>query len=291
MTRDLSGRNGIITGAGRGIGRRIAERCAADGMRVALVARTESELTETAREIEAAGGTAMVCPADVTDLATLRRIVSKALRAWERIDLLVNNAGVLKSIGPLWETDPVEWRADLEVNVFGVYAGCRAVVPAMMAAGGGRIVNMAGGGTHGPFPYVSAYAASKAAVMRLTENLAFELDRADANVKVFGLTPGFIPTGMTRQFAATDRGRRWMDFMIRRMEAGDHTTPDHAAAIVAAIARGELDAYHGRYLSAPDDAPRLAELPAEGARLGDTDRRRLRIMGYESLHDVANGSG
>ena len=267
MTQDLKGRTGIITGAGRGIGRRIAERCAGDGMRVALVARTDSELAETARGIEAAGGTAMVCPADVTDLAALRRIVSRVLRTWERIDLLVNDAGVLKSIGPLWETDPVEWRTDLEVNVFGVYAGCRAVVPAMTAAGGGRVVNMAGGGTHGPFPYVSAYAASKAAVMRLTENLAFELDRAGANIKVFGLTPGFVPTGMTRQFAATDRGRRWMDFMIRRLESGDHTTPDQAAAVVAAIARGQLDAFHGRFLSAPDDAPRLAELQAEGTDL------------------------
>jgi len=283
MTSKLSGQTALVTGAGRGIGRAIAERLGQAGMRTALVSRTESELQEVAQAIGRAGGEALVLPADVLLPETVHRAVAQVHERWGRLDLVVNNAGVLGSIGPLWETDPGEWRNDLQVNVLGVYNGCRYAVPVMMEQGSGRIVNLVGGGTHRPFPYVSAYAAGKSAVMRLTENLAVELDRAESPVRVFAMTPGFIPTRMTEQFARTERGRRWMDFMAERLEKGDHTTPDHAASLVAAIATGDLDAFHGRFLSAPHDAPGLQDLLAEGEQIaanGSTDRL-LRVLGRD----------
>ena len=278
MSGRLNGKVGIVTGAGRGIGRAIARKLAAEGMQTALLARTEEELHETADLIAGDGGDgkAMVLAADVTDFAGLQRAVELVLSAWDRVDLLVNNAGVLNAIGPLWETEPEDWRNDVDVNVYGVYAACRAVLPVMLERGAGRIVNMAGGGAGGPFPFVSAYAAGKSAVTRLTENLAVELDALERPVRVFALTPGFIRTEMTEQFERTDAGRRWMDFMVERFEKGDDTSPEHAAAVVAAVAAGELDAFHGRFLNAPQDAPRLRELAAAGGG-PDGEARTLRI--------------
>ena len=278
MSGRLTGTTAIVTGAGRGIGRTIARKLAAEGMEVALLARTEEQLHETAELIAADGGEgkAMVLPADVTELDDLREAVHMVRNAWGRIDLLVNNAGVLGAIGPLWETDPASWRRDVDVNVYGVYAACSVVLPVMLEAGAGRIVNLSGGGAASPFPFVSAYAAGKCAVTRLTENLALELDIAKQPVRAFAVTPGFIRTAMTEQFEQTDAGRKWMDFMIDRFARGDDTTPDHVAAVVAAVAAGELDAFHGRFLDAPRDAGRLAELAAMDD-VGEREVRTLRI--------------
>ncbi|MFO7655076.1 MAG: SDR family oxidoreductase [Candidatus Krumholzibacteriia bacterium] len=282
LPRDrLEGQVALVTGAGRGIGRAIAERCAAAGMRTALLARSRDQLEETAEGLRAAGGEALVLPADVTEPARMAESVARLKQTWGDIHLAVAAAGILSSIGPLWETDPDEWRDDLLVNVFGVYCTCRAVVPHMVAAGRGRVIALVGGGVHAPFPHVSAYAAGKAGVMRLVENLAVELDAAASPVRVLAVTPGFIRTGMTEQFAASERGRRWMKPMAERLETGRDTTPDHVADLVIATAGGRLDAFHGRFLSAPQDAPRLDRLPAEGQRLAGTDGRKLRIEGFE----------
>jgi NAD(P)-dependent dehydrogenase (short-subunit alcohol dehydrogenase family) len=270
--RALSGTAGLITGAGRGIGRVVAERLAAVGMTVGLVARSETELRATAAAVAAAGGRAEVLPTDVTDSDAVAAAVDRFHAAAGRLDLVINNAGRLAAVGPLWQTDPATWRRDVEINVAGVYLGCRHALPPMLAAGRGRIVNMVGGGVTGPFPYVSAYAASKAAVMRLTENLAAELDREGAPVRVFALTPGLNRTAMTEQFIGTEAGRRWMSYMVELFGTATETTPDRAAAVVVAIAAGRLDAYHGRFLSAPQDAPRLDRLAADGSELGPNAR-------------------
>ncbi len=278
---ELEGQVGIVTGASRGIGRAIAVELAGRGMRVALLARAREDLERVATEIGDAGGEALAAPADVTDLASLREAVDAVRGTWDRIDLLVCNAGRLTAIGPLWLTDPDRWRGDLEVNLAGLYLTCRVVVPVMAEQGSGRVVNLVGGGTHRPFPFVSSYAAAKSAVMRLTENLDSELQLTGTPVSAFAVTPGFIHTDMTERFRSSEAGRRWMGFMAERLERGEDTDPGHAARLIAAIAAGRLDRLRGRFLSAPQDEPELEALIAGAASLAGTDERRLRIQGRE----------
>ncbi|MEZ4388282.1 MAG: SDR family oxidoreductase [Candidatus Krumholzibacteriia bacterium] len=279
MSPSLAPQTALITGAGRGIGRAMARHLARRGMRVAVAARTEVQVEDTVAAIAEAGGEALALVCDVLDLESVQAAVTRVCDAWDRLDLLINNAGSLVSVGPLWQTDPREWSHDVDVNVRGVYHGCRVAVPVMLAAGRGRIVNLAGGGTAGPFLNASAYATSKAAVMRLTENLAAELDAARAPVRVFAVTPGLVRTAMTEQFLHTDQGRRWMQHTAGSLQRGQDVSPQLVSELVAAIAGGELDAYHGRLLSAPHDAGDLPALARAAEGLADDeDRRRLRII-------------
>ena len=280
MSTDLTGHVALITGAGRGIGRAMAEHLAGQGMRVLLCARSADELGEVAKAIADAGGEAAIALTDVLDFDDVQQAVDLALARWDRLDLVVNNAGSLAAIGPLWQTDPREWQQDVTVNVLGVYHGCRAAIPAMIARGGGRVVNLVGGGVHTPFPNASAYAASKTAVMRLTENVQFELAAAGEPVHAFAMTPGLIRTRMTAQFVETERGRRWMDHTGSRLEEGLDITPEAACTLVAALATGDFDFLAGRFLSAPQDAADLDALRHEGSRLAEgSDERLLRIIG------------
>jgi len=151
------------------------------------------------------------------------------------------------------------------------------VLPGMVKRKRGRIVNITGGGASGPFPFLSSYAASKVAVVRLSENLMHELAEIESPVKVFVVSPGFVRTAMTEQFERTEAGRRWMGYMVRRFEQGLDVQPELAAGLIAAIAEGRLDAYAGRYLRAPDDLPRLDELEAKGGFEEGSEKRLLRF--------------
>lgn len=274
-TERLAGQVALVTGASRGIGRTIATRVAAAGARVALSAREEPLLEDAADEIRRAGGEALALPADVTDPHQVQRLVEQTEAQCGPIDLLVNNAGRLGAIGPLWEADPEEWVADVRVDLIGVFYCCRAVLPHLVRRGHGRVVNIVGGGTTRPFPYASAYGAAKTAVLRLTETLAHEL--GDRGVRVFAVNPGLVRTAMTEQFVNTEAGRRWMAAHGRRLEAGRDHPPDLAAEIVVALAAGDLDGLHGRHLYAPEDHDRLDALRDEIPAIVSGDRRVLRL--------------
>jgi NAD(P)-dependent dehydrogenase (short-subunit alcohol dehydrogenase family) len=279
MGATLHGQAGLITGAGRGAGRVMAERLAADGMAVTLVSRTSTEIESVASEIRDRGGAAQAVTADVLDRAALSDATERTVERWGRLDLLVNNAGLLKAVGTTWTVDPDDWARDLQVNVLGVYHGCRAAVPVMESAGRGRIVNLVGGGVNDPFPHASAYATSKAAVMRLTESLAAELTAAASPVRVIAMTPGLVRTGMTTPTLESDERRRWQPLIAEWLDQGKDVPPDLAAGLVAAVATGRLDAFHGRMLSAPHDED-LTALDAEAASLDPDDpQRQLRIHG------------
>lgn len=281
MSDKLQGQVALVTGAGRGIGQAIAVHLAAAGMKVGVASRTESQVAETVAMITDAGGEALALSVDVLDHEAVQAAVTRVLDRWERLDLLVNNAGSLAAIGPLWETEPTLFAQDINVNICGLYHGCRAAIPAMIQAGRGRVINLVGGGTWAPFAYAGAYATSKAAVMRFTENLAVELDAADTPVRAFAMTPGLVRTAMTEQFLGTELGQKWMGHTGKYLEQGGDVPPEFAARLVAAIASGRLDAYHGRFLSAPDDADQVDALVAEAGGLADDpDHRCLRIVGW-----------
>ena len=203
-TGRLVGSVALVTGAGRGIGRVVAEAFAAAGAAVALVARSADELAETVERIEAAGGNAAAAVADVTDGAGLAAAVADLRRLLGPIDLLVNNAGVLGPVGPLWELDLDAWWTTMDVNVRGIVLCSQLVLPAMVRAGRGRIINITSQAGAHRWPLASSYSVSKAAVIKLTENLALETRRH--GVGVFSVHPGLLPIGMSETVAGTTPG-------------------------------------------------------------------------------------
>ena len=187
----LDGRVALITGGGRGIGRAIALAYAGEGARLALSARTASELDKTARTAaERFGSEVITAVADVSSREQVDAAVAQTLDQYGVIDVLVNNAGNIGPVGRVWDNDPEDWASTIAVHLMGVFYGCRAVLPSMLARGQGRIVNMSGVGG----PNMSAYDAAKTSIVNLTENLALEL--ADTSITVNAISPGSIHTRM-----------------------------------------------------------------------------------------------
>src|SRR5215470_5527648 len=145
MQQALTGQVAIVTGSGRGIGRAIAQALAQQGAAVTVTARSGEQLAETVALITAAGGRAIAVAADVTDPPAVERVVTQTEQQLGPVDLLVNNAGVMGPIGPLWEAAPEEWWHAMAIHVYGPVLYCRAVVPGMVARRRGRIINVASG--------------------------------------------------------------------------------------------------------------------------------------------------
>jgi NAD(P)-dependent dehydrogenase (short-subunit alcohol dehydrogenase family) len=253
--RNLDGSVALVTGAGRGIGQRLACSLASAGAAVGLIARSDRELTRTRGLIQAAGGTAAAAQADVTDAAGLGAAIDDLRLQLGRFDLLINNAGVLGPIGPLWEVDGAAWWATMDVNVRGIVLCTQHILPDMIAGGGGRVINLTSqAGVH-RWPLVSAYSVSKAAVVKLTENLALEAGRH--GVRVFSVHPGLLPIGMSETFAAheptTSHERHVRDWALNELAEGRGAEPSKAIELLLRLAAGDGDRLSGRHLSVHDD--------------------------------------
>src|SRR5262245_18049386 len=185
----------LITGAGRGIGKRLAIGFAQAGARVGLLARSQAELDLAKLEIEQAGGNALRLRADVRDLEHLSAAVDRMKVAFGSVDILIGAAGVQGPIGPLHATDPKAWNETIQTNLIGSVNSCRAVLPSMIERRRGKIVLLVGGGAAQARPNFGAYAASKTGLVRLAECLAEEV--RDHNVQVNCLWPGDAYTHMT----------------------------------------------------------------------------------------------
>jgi NAD(P)-dependent dehydrogenase (short-subunit alcohol dehydrogenase family) len=180
----------IVTGASQGIGQVIAQELAGRGDTVVLAARNVEGLKETAAAIEQAGGRHLVVETDVTDRASIEEMVTGVARDLGRIDNLVNNSGIAGPSGKLWEVDPEEWRETFEVNVFGVFAASRAVMPVMIGQGSGSIVIIGSISGKRPLYGRSAYTATKTALIGLTRTLAVEA--GEHGIRVNLISPGFV---------------------------------------------------------------------------------------------------
>ena len=185
----------LITGAGRGIGKRLALGFAEAGARVGLLARSQAELDLAKLEIEQAGGNALRLRADVRDLEQLYAAVDRMRVVFGGLDVLIAAAGVQGPIGPLLSTKPKAWNETIEVNLMGVVNSCRAALPPMIDKRSGKVILVVGGGSGHARPNFGAYAASKAAVVRFAECLAVEV--SDDNVQVNSISPGHVYTHMT----------------------------------------------------------------------------------------------
>lgn len=213
----LAGRNALITGASSGIGRASAEALAAQGARVALMARREDRLTALAERIRGDGGEAMVCPTDVTDLPQVEQAVSTVLEAWSGLDIVVNNAGIMP-VAPLKDLRVEDWTRMIDVNFKGVLHVIAAVLPPMLEAGSGHIVNVGSVAGRRPFPGGAVYAATKFAVRALTAGMQLELSAAEG-IRVTDVQPGVVATelqglnadGYVRAFESAWSDRRMLE--------------------------------------------------------------------------------
>ena len=239
----------IVTGSSRGVGLAIARALKAAEHEVALVARSESELAAAATELGA-----LAVAADIRDPVAVEKAVTRVERELGPVDLLVNNAGTLAAIGPLWEVDPGDWWLDVETSLRGALLCSQAVLPGMLERGRGRIVNISSYAAIRPSPDQSGYAAAKAALLSLTESLA--ASTAERGLAVFAISPGFVRTAMT------DRLRESFP------EAGSGGEVDAARAgeLVAFLASGAADGLSGRFLHALDDVEDLARRADEIVR-------------------------
>jgi 3-oxoacyl-[acyl-carrier protein] reductase len=190
----LAGKVAIVTGASRGIGTAAAFALARAGASVMLGARDAARLARIAADIVAGGGKAISMACDMSDYAAVERMVAQTEAAFGPVDVLVNNAGVIEPIAPIWEADPAVWARNIEVNLVGCFHGVRAVLARMIAAGGGTIINVSSGAGIRPLEGWSAYSSGKAGLAMLTRAIA--LETGDKNIRVYGFSPGTTDTDM-----------------------------------------------------------------------------------------------
>ena len=192
----LDGRVAIVTGASRGLGRSIALALAAAGADVAVASRSAKELAETAGAVEALGRRGLAVPTDVTVYAQVEALVERTAATLGRLDIVVNNSGIA-AVMPLAEMPPEEFRRSLEVNLVGVFNGCRAAASRLIGQKSGKIVNLASMlGAAGLAGY-TAYSASKGGVIAFTRALAVEWARHD--IQVNAMAPGWFVTDMNSE--------------------------------------------------------------------------------------------
>jgi NAD(P)-dependent dehydrogenase (short-subunit alcohol dehydrogenase family) len=271
---DLAGQVAIVTGGGRGIGRAIALGLAKAGAAVAVVARTQSQLAETVALIEQARGRGIAITTDVTDQQAVEQMASQVERQLGPVDLLVSNAGHPGEVGATWEVDPDEWWRCIDVNLRGPFLCTRAIVPGMIARGGGRIVTTASHTGLGLWPGMSAYAISKAAVIRLCETLAAETK--EHGIHVFAIHPGGVETALTAFQFTSEGARIWFpklyDYVSR---GGGGQPPEHAADLVVFLASGRADALSGCFVNVREDVNEMVQR-AEEIRQDELYTLRLR---------------
>ena len=198
---NIKGKVALVTGAGRGIGKATSIALAKEGVHIALIGRTQNNVDAVAKELEGYGVKTVAIAADVTNLQQIEAAVEKINATLGSIDILVNNAGISK-FGKFLELTPEEFFNIINVNVMGVYNVTRAVLPQMLERNAGEIINISSTAGQKGAPVTSAYSASKAAVIAMSESLMMEVRKSD--IRVVTLTPSTVATDMAVELNLTD---------------------------------------------------------------------------------------
>jgi 3-oxoacyl-[acyl-carrier protein] reductase len=251
----LKNLNALVTGGSQGLGKTIAEHFLREGANVVLCARSAKDLTSArdalAAKFPARKISARIC--DVSNESQVSELVAFALRELGSLEALVLNAGVYGPMGPTESVSLDDWRRALDINLFGVLLPCRAVIPHFKKAGRGKIIVLSGGGATNPLPNISAYAASKAAVVRLMETLAEEL--REFHVDVNAIAPGALATRLVDEVllagpekvgaAFFEKNKGWKEKGAVPLELG--------ADLAVCLASAASDGITGKLISAQWD--------------------------------------
>jgi NAD(P)-dependent dehydrogenase (short-subunit alcohol dehydrogenase family) len=253
VSRILQGRSAIITGANQGLGLAIARAFVAQGASVFLCARDAALLEQARVELAAQAAPDQVVAAravDVSRRADVEQLVGTALQLFPRLHILVNNAGVYGPKGMIEEVDWDEWVGAIEINLHGSVLMCRAVLPHLKSQGYGKIIQLSGGGATGPLPYISAYAASKAAIVRFAETLAEEV--REYHIDVNSIAPGALNTRLLSEVLEAGPAKVGQAFYERavKQKAQGGTPLERGADLAVFLASAASDGITGKLLSA-----------------------------------------
>ena len=214
MTDSLRDKVAIITGASSGIGEATARRLAESGARVVLAARRVERLEALAADIEHRQGTALVAPTDVTDERSVQRLARTALDAFGRIDILINNAGIMP-LSPISKLRVEEWDRMIDVNIKGVLYCVAATLPTMLEQGSGHIINVSSVAGRRPFPSGTVYSATKFAVRAISQGLRLELSPIKG-IRVTDIEPGVVATELTHHITDNETANRFQEMWAEK---------------------------------------------------------------------------
>ncbi len=273
----LAGRSVIITGASQGLGLEVAKKFVQEGANIMICARSAEPLKQAHQELLhlAQGKTKVLAKVtDVSNLEQMNALVAETLAELGTLDALVANAGIYGTKGPIEEIDWEEWSNAIDINLKGTVLQCRAVLPHFKQRRYGKIIILSGGGATKPMPNLSAYAASKAGVVRFAETLAEEVK--DFNIDVNSVAPGALNTRLLDELLAAGPekvGKAFYDQSMKQKQTGG-TPLDVGAALCTFLAASASDGITGRLISAVWDP--WAKLPEYADDLKNSDIYTLR---------------
>jgi NAD(P)-dependent dehydrogenase (short-subunit alcohol dehydrogenase family) len=271
----LEGRYALITGANQGLGEYLARAYAAEGANLLLTARNIDLLQKVADSLSRPANQQIISlPADVSKEADNQKLVQLVTEQFGRLDILVNNAGVYGPIGNFEEINWQEWVDAININLIGTLNLIRAFLPMLKKQSYGKIINLSGGGATNPLPRFSAYAASKAAIVRMTETLALEL--LDYKIDVNAIAPGALNTRLLNQVLSAGPEKAGEQFYQRSLKQRDEggADPTVGANLAVFLASADSDGISGKLISAIWDD--WANFPAIREKLMKSDVYTLR---------------
>jgi 3-oxoacyl-[acyl-carrier protein] reductase len=252
----LSGLNAIITGANRGFGFEVAKKFVEEGASIVICGRDADQVKRAVASLQILSYSKQKIiglPLDLSNEENVKKLIDTAIEKLERIDIVVNNAGVYGPKGLIEEVDSGEWISAININLFSVFFMCKLILPHMKKNNAGKIINLSGGGATAPLPRISAYATSKAAVVRLTETIAEECK--EYSIEINAIAPGALNTRLLDEIleAGPDQvGRAFYEKAVKQKSDGG-TPLDLGASLCVYLASSESNGITGKLISAPWD--------------------------------------